>query len=75
MLLFVFIALPFAPGLPAWLRQTVVLASLAFFGALEPGEPRDARLLDLWRSGEIEASPEALEAAQFLVALLAERGA
>ena len=34
MLLFVFIALPFAPGLPAWLRQTVILASLAFFGAL-----------------------------------------
>ena len=34
MLLFVFIALPFAPGLPDWLRQTVILASLAFFGAL-----------------------------------------
>ena len=34
MLLFVFIALPFAPGLPNWLRQTVILASLAFFGAL-----------------------------------------
>ena len=34
MLLFVFIALPFAPGLPSWLRQTVILASLAFFGAL-----------------------------------------
>lgn len=34
MLLFVFIALPFAPGLPDWLRQTVILASLAFFSAL-----------------------------------------
>ncbi len=34
MLLFVFVALPFAPGLPDWLRQTVMLASLAFFGAL-----------------------------------------
>jgi uncharacterized protein (TIRG00374 family) len=34
MLVFVFVALPFAPGLPTWLRQTVVLASIAFFGAL-----------------------------------------
>jgi hypothetical protein len=34
MLLFVFIALPFAPGLPAWLRQIVILASVAFLGAL-----------------------------------------
>ncbi|MCB9100586.1 MAG: flippase-like domain-containing protein [Anaerolineales bacterium] len=34
MLLFVFVALPTAPGLPSWLRQTVILASLAFFGAL-----------------------------------------
>jgi len=34
MLIFVFVALPFAPGLPAWLRQTVIMASLAFFGAL-----------------------------------------
>lgn len=34
MLLFVFIALPIVPGLPAWLRQMVILASLAFFGAL-----------------------------------------
>lgn len=34
MLLFVFLVLPMAPGLPAWLRQTVILASLAFFGAL-----------------------------------------
>ncbi|MCB0193507.1 MAG: flippase-like domain-containing protein [Anaerolineae bacterium] len=34
MLLFVFVALPTAPGLPNWLRQTVILASLAFFGAL-----------------------------------------
>ncbi len=34
MLLFVFVALPIAPGLPGWLRQIVILASLAFFGAL-----------------------------------------
>ncbi|MDM8528278.1 lysylphosphatidylglycerol synthase transmembrane domain-containing protein [Anaerolineales bacterium HSG24] len=34
MLLFVFIALPYAPGLPEWLRQTVILASIAFFTAL-----------------------------------------
>ncbi|MEW5960566.1 MAG: lysylphosphatidylglycerol synthase transmembrane domain-containing protein [Chloroflexota bacterium] len=34
MLLFVFIALPIVPGLPDWLRQTVILASLAFFSAL-----------------------------------------
>ncbi len=34
MLLFVFVALPFVPWLPAWLRQMVVMASLAFFGAL-----------------------------------------
>jgi hypothetical protein len=34
MLIFVFVALPFAPGLPEWLRQTVILASFAFFGAL-----------------------------------------
>lgn len=34
MLLFVFIALPIVPGLPDWLRQTVIFASAAFFGAL-----------------------------------------
>lgn len=34
MLLFVFITLPLAPGLPNWLRQTVILASLVFLGAL-----------------------------------------
>ncbi len=34
MLLFVFIVLPTAPGLPAWLRQMVILASLAFLAAL-----------------------------------------
>jgi uncharacterized protein (TIRG00374 family) len=32
--LFVFIALPIVPGLPAWLRDTVIVASLAFLGAL-----------------------------------------
>ncbi|MBI1877748.1 MAG: flippase-like domain-containing protein [Chloroflexi bacterium] len=34
MLLFVFVALPIAPGLPDWLREIVIIASLAFFGAL-----------------------------------------
>jgi uncharacterized protein (TIRG00374 family) len=34
MLLFVFVALPIVPGLPDWLRQTIIFASLAFFGAL-----------------------------------------
>ncbi len=34
MLLFVFIALPTVPDLPNWLRQMVILSSLAFFGAL-----------------------------------------
>lgn len=34
MLLFVFVALPIAPGLPSWLREIIVLASLAFLGAL-----------------------------------------
>lgn len=34
MLLFVFVALPIAPGMPTWLRQIVILASLAFLGAL-----------------------------------------
>jgi uncharacterized protein (TIRG00374 family) len=33
MLFFVFVALPFTP-LPGWLRQTVVLSSVLFFGAL-----------------------------------------
>jgi hypothetical protein len=33
MLFFVFVALPFTP-LPEWLRSTVILSSLAFFGAL-----------------------------------------
>jgi uncharacterized protein (TIRG00374 family) len=34
MLLFVFVALPVAPGLPGWLREIVIMASLAFLGAL-----------------------------------------
>lgn len=34
MLIFVFIGLPLVPGLPDWLRQIVILASVAFFGAL-----------------------------------------
>jgi len=34
MLMFVLVALPFAPSLPDWLRQVVVWGSVAFFGAL-----------------------------------------
>ena len=53
MLLFVFIALPFAPGLPGWLRQTVIMASLAFFGALliflvMAANPQTSRKLYQW---------------------------
>ncbi|HMR62530.1 MAG TPA: lysylphosphatidylglycerol synthase transmembrane domain-containing protein [Anaerolineae bacterium] len=53
MLLFVFIALPSAPGLPAWLRQTVILASVAFFTALllfliMAAQPEQSRRLYTW---------------------------
>jgi hypothetical protein len=53
MLLFVFIALPYMPGLPDWLRQTVILASLLFFGALfiflvMAAMPRLSRKLYQW---------------------------
>jgi uncharacterized protein (TIRG00374 family) len=34
MLIFVLVTLPLAPTLPDWLRQVVVLGSVAFFGAL-----------------------------------------
>ena len=56
MLLFVFVALPFAPGLPVWLRQTVILASLAFFGALitfliMAALPQTSRRLYQWAIG------------------------
>jgi uncharacterized protein (TIRG00374 family) len=53
MLLFVFIALPIVPGLPVWLRQIVILASLAFFGALAvflvmAARPQTSRRLYSW---------------------------
>jgi hypothetical protein len=53
MLLFVFVALPIAPGLPGWLRQTVILASLAFLGALVAflamaARPKTSRKLYQW---------------------------
>lgn len=53
MLLFVFVALPSAPGLPDWLRRTVILASLAFLGALfvfliMAARPNDSRRLYGW---------------------------
>ena len=35
MLIFVLVTLPLAPTLPDWLRQVVVLGSVAFFGALD----------------------------------------
>lgn len=34
MLIFVMLALPTVPNLPTWLRQVIVMATLAFFGAL-----------------------------------------
>jgi uncharacterized protein (TIRG00374 family) len=56
MLLFVFIGLPLVPGLPDWLRQTVILASLAFFGALAvflvvAARPDTSRKLYQWAIG------------------------
>lgn len=53
MLLFVFIGLPIVPGLPIWLRQTVVLASLTFLGALiiflvMAAQPRTSRQVYQW---------------------------
>lgn len=53
MLLFVFVALPIVPGLPNWLQQIVILASLAFFGALITflviaSQPRLSRRLYSW---------------------------
>ena len=53
MLLFVFIALPIIPGLPVWLRQTIILASLAFFGALAvflvmAANPQTSRQIYRW---------------------------
>jgi uncharacterized protein (TIRG00374 family) len=53
MLIFVFIGLPLVPGLPDWLRQTVVLASIAFFGALivflvMAARPQNTRRLYHW---------------------------
>jgi uncharacterized protein (TIRG00374 family) len=53
MLLFVFVALPIVPGLPDWLRQIVILASLAFFGALAvflvmAARPKTSRAIYRW---------------------------
>jgi glycosyltransferase 2 family protein len=53
MLIFVFIGLPLVPGLPDWLRQTVILASIAFFGALivffvMAARPQTTRKLYQW---------------------------
>ena len=52
--------------------QEALARDLAFFGALSPGGSENAQLIALWRSGEIEAGDEALQAAAFLHALLAE---
>jgi uncharacterized protein (TIRG00374 family) len=64
MLLFVFIALPIVPGLPTWLQQTVILASLAFFSALitflvMAARPDTTRKLYQWGFGRF--APEALQ--------------
>jgi uncharacterized protein (TIRG00374 family) len=53
MLIFVFIGLPLVPGLPEWLRQIVILASIAFFGALivflvMAARPQTTRRLYQW---------------------------
>jgi uncharacterized protein (TIRG00374 family) len=53
MLIFVFIGLPLIPGLPDWLRRTVILASIAFFGALivffvMAARPQTTRKLYQW---------------------------
>ncbi len=53
MLIFVFIGLPLVPGLPDWLRQTVIFASIAFFGALivflvMAARPQTSRRLYHW---------------------------
>ncbi len=53
MLLFVFIALPIVPGLPDSLRLLIIVASLAFFGALiiflvMAARPRQSRKLYGW---------------------------
>ncbi|NJN94701.1 MAG: flippase-like domain-containing protein [Anaerolineales bacterium] len=62
MLLFVFIALPSAPGLPDWLRQIVILASLAFLGALifffgMAALPQASRNLYRWAIGNFAPRP------------------
>ena len=64
MLLFVFVALPIVPGLPDWLRQTIILASLAFFGALAvflimAARPDTSRRLYRW--GINRFAPEMLQ--------------
>ena len=56
MLIFVFIGLPLVPGLPDWLRQTVIFASVAFLGALivflvMAARPTDSRRLYHWAIG------------------------
>ncbi|MCL4295961.1 MAG: flippase-like domain-containing protein [Anaerolineae bacterium] len=61
MLLFVFITLPLAPGLPDWLQQTVVIASMAFLGALVTflglaARPAVSRTLYRWLIGRFAPS-------------------
>ena len=62
MLLFVFVALPIVPGLPDWLRQIVILASLAFFGALIvflvlAARPATSRKIYSWAIGRFLPIP------------------
>jgi hypothetical protein len=50
--------------------QAALARDMAFFDALSEGTVESKNNAGLWRSGEIEVSAEALEAAQFLIDLL-----
>jgi len=52
--------------------QEALARDIAFFDALGADGPANAELLKVWQSEDIEASAQALEAAQFLGALLSE---
>lgn len=52
--------------------QDALARDIAFLGALEPDGPTDAQLLALWRSRDIAADAQAVEAARYLGALLSQ---
>ena len=71
MLLFVFIALPLVPGLPDWLRNTVIYASIAFLGALivflvMAALPDTSRRLYQWGIGRF--APQTMQAKLLTIA-------